>query len=376
MKKLLRSLARNESGQGVLITVLVLLILGALLIVPLLNLMGTGLQAGRVHEVRTEEYYAADAGVEEAIYWLPQLAENNGTAGPYAAWVRTSPLDINGKTVNVTIEPVGIYFKIDSTATSVDGRETIIIAYTGGLLSNAITSNGDVDLRPGEPKVNVTGDIMLNGELDPSNYQPNDGEVFHKLTMNWPDADDINTTCWNETHVPGSESLPASIDIQDKEIIGPAYRDGDLEIDNNGDSGATLTLNKSVYVSGNLNFKQPGAQKNYTINLNNQTIYADGEIDFPAERCSLVGPGCIIARGTVNFQPAIVGEEFILVMSTENDVWFKPQGAFYGSVAGNVTVDLQAGSTLTWTEPPPDLWLVDLLRTACLRILSWEISLG
>jgi hypothetical protein len=374
MKKLLRSLGRNESGQGVLLTVLLLLVLGALITVPLLNLMATGLEAGRFHEVRTEEYYAADAGVEEAIYWLPQLAENNGTAGPYVAWGRTSPLDINSKTVNVTIEPVNVYFKITSTATSVDGRETTIIAYTGGLLSNAITSNGDVDLKPGDPKVNVTGDIMLNGELTPPDYEPNDGEVFHKLTMGWPDADEINTTCWNETQ--GGASLGAHIDVTATTSIGPAYRVGDLEIDNAGDSGATLTLNGSVYVSGNLNFKQPGAQKNYTINLNNQTIYADGKIDFPAERCSLVGPGCIIARGDVNFQPAILGEEFILVMSTEGFVWFKPQGAFYGSVAGNVRVDLQPGSTLTWTEPPPDLYLIDLLRTACLRILSWEISLG
>jgi hypothetical protein len=373
MKKLLRSWVRNESGQGVLLTVLVLLVLGALITVPLLDFMSTGLEAGRVHEIRTEEYYAADAGVEEAIYWLPQLGENNGTAGPYADWVRTSPLDMNGKTVNVTVEPLNIYFKITSTATSVDGRETTIVAYTGGLLSNAITSNGDVDLKPGEPKTNVTGDIMLNGELTPPDYQPNDGEVFHKLTMDWPDADDINSTCWNETQ--GGESLGASIDLKATSSIGPAYRVGNLDIDNTGDPGATLTLNGSVYVSGNLNFKQAGG-KNYTINLNNQTIYADGDINFPAGRCSLVGPGCIIARGKVNFQPAIVGEEFILVMSTENDVWFKPQGDFYGSVAGNVIVDLQPGSTLTWTEPPPDLWLVDLLRTACLRILSWEISLG
>lgn len=378
MKKLLRSLVRNESGQGVLLTVLILLVLGALLTVPLLNFMGTGLEAGRVHEVRTEEYYAADAGVEEAIYWLPQLVQNNGSAGPYVDWVRTSPFDMNGKTVNVTIEtiePVGVYFKITSTATSIDGRETTIIAYTGGLLSNAITSNGTVDLRPGIPQVNVTGDIMLNGELSPPYYEPNDGQVFHKLTMDWPDADAINSTCWNETHGAGSKALGASIDVTATTSIGPAYRVGDLDIDNTGNSGATLTLNGSVYVSGNLNFKQAGA-KDYTINLNNHTIYADGEINFPAQRCSLAGPGCIIARGYVNFQPAITGQEFILVMSTENYVWFKPQGAFYGSVAGNVRVDLQSGSTLTWTEPPPGLWLVDQLRTACLRILSWEISLG
>ena len=368
MKKLLRSLGRNESGQGVLLTVLILLLLGALITVPLLSFMGTGLVAGRVHEQRTQEFYAADAGVEDALY---KLANNiTPPSNPYTL------TDINGKTVNVTIEPEGIYFKITSTATSIDKRETTIIAYTGGLLNNAITSNGDVDLRPpGGARPNVTGNIMLTGELRPPDYKPNEGEVFHELLMNWPDANAINDTCWNL--VQGGEELNSTIDIKDKTSIGikGAYRVGNLDIDNTGISGATLTLNGSVYVSGDLNFKQAGA-KNYTINLNNQTIYADGDIWFPPQFVTLVGPGCIIARGNVNFQPAIVGEEFILVMSTEHEVWFKPQGLFYGSVAGNVIVDLQSGCTLTWIEPPSDLPFLHLLRAACLRILSWEIRLG
>jgi len=97
MKKLLRSLARNESGQGVLLTVLILLILGALIIVPLINLMGTGLETGRIHEERTEEFYAADAGVEDAIYKLVKGIEPPDN--PY-----TLP-DINGKEVQVSLPP-------------------------------------------------------------------------------------------------------------------------------------------------------------------------------------------------------------------------------------------------------------------------------
>jgi hypothetical protein len=96
MKKLLRSLARNESGQAALMAVLVLLILGGLLTVPLLNFMSSGLEVGRVHEESTEEFYAADAGVEDA---LRKLANNIDLEEEYSY---TLP-DINGKVVQVTM---------------------------------------------------------------------------------------------------------------------------------------------------------------------------------------------------------------------------------------------------------------------------------
>jgi hypothetical protein len=95
MKKLLRSLVRNESGQGTLITVLVLLVLGALLTVPLLNFMSTGLRTVRVHDERTEEFYAADAGVEDALYKLVNNIEP--PSNPYTL------TDINGKEVQVSL---------------------------------------------------------------------------------------------------------------------------------------------------------------------------------------------------------------------------------------------------------------------------------
>lgn len=95
MRKLLRSLVRNESGQGVLLTVLILLMLGALITVPLLNLMGTGLEAGRGVEERTDEFYAADAGVEDALYKL--LNNIEPPSNPY-----TLP-NINGKQVQVSL---------------------------------------------------------------------------------------------------------------------------------------------------------------------------------------------------------------------------------------------------------------------------------
>jgi hypothetical protein len=42
-------------------------------------------------------------------------------------------------------------------------------------------------------------------------------------------------------------------------------------------------------------------------------------------------------------------------MSVNGTVWFNPNGDFYGSLAGNVEVQLQPGNTLTWSDPPGGL---------------------
>jgi hypothetical protein len=42
-------------------------------------------------------------------------------------------------------------------------------------------------------------------------------------------------------------------------------------------------------------------------------------------------------------------------MSIEDTVTMQPGDSFYGSVAGDVSVDLQPGCTLEWEEPPDGL---------------------
>jgi len=77
--------------------VLVLLVVGGLIMTPLLGLMGTGLTAGRVYENKSHEYYAADAGVEDALWrllndaWLPSYQLND---------------PVNNKEIEVTIDRV------------------------------------------------------------------------------------------------------------------------------------------------------------------------------------------------------------------------------------------------------------------------------
>jgi hypothetical protein len=63
----IKRLIRDEKGYALVLAIILLLISG-LIIAPLLSFMGTGLLVGEVHEKRTAELYAADAGVEDAIW--------------------------------------------------------------------------------------------------------------------------------------------------------------------------------------------------------------------------------------------------------------------------------------------------------------------
>ena len=88
----MEKLARDEKGYA-LILVLILFLVGSLIIAPLLAFMSTGLKTGMVYERKTEELYAADAGVEYALW---QVINNDDATGTYQ-------LTVNEKVVNVDI---------------------------------------------------------------------------------------------------------------------------------------------------------------------------------------------------------------------------------------------------------------------------------
>ncbi len=93
----------------------------------------------------------------------------------------------------------------------------------------------------------------------------------------------------------------------------------------------------------------------------------------------MYGDGCIIAVVDIDFQPSMESEEddFVFVMSVDGTVSFKPMGGFKGSLAGNVEVNLQPNSSLTWTVPPPTLKYPgsepDDINV--LQIRTWKVSL-
>ena len=392
MKNIIRGGIGDERGS-VLVLVLVLLVVGGLILAPLLGLMSTGLMAGQVYEKKTDELYAADGGVEDAIWKIQNPAEAGlqYTCGdpPWSYDYEIS--DINGKHVQVHIDYLGEgTHRITSTATTDDGGNTMIEAYLAvsyvdfsALLDNAIISYDTITIQPG---TGVDGDVWLPDEEDLDNKGDIDGDVKDSgdVQIAWPTSDQLSGYYWED--VKHLDPYPdGSIDIKYNGAIGPLYREGDLTIKNTGNS-ATLTLEGIIYVTGNLDFAQPGASGNYTVDLNGQTIFVEGEIYFPPKHVTVTGSGCIIAVGDLWLQPIMKSnpDDFVLVMSVEGTVWFNPSGDFTGCIAGNAHVQLQPGNEVHWISPDGkglDVpWGADdgdaTPLVAGLSIVSWQIEQG
>ncbi len=103
----------SEAGQS-LVLVIVFLLLGALTIVPTLSFLSTALDTGTVYEDKADSIFAADAGIEDAIWQIkydaleilyddPNYAYDFATACDYQL---DSP--VNDLAVTVTIQNVWI----------------------------------------------------------------------------------------------------------------------------------------------------------------------------------------------------------------------------------------------------------------------------
>ncbi len=367
MKSVMKNLVRDEKGAA-LILALILLLIGGLISAALLGHMGAGILAGEVYEKRTAELYAADAGVEDAI-WKIQHGETQVCPGdPYWSY---NIADVNGKSLQISIEYVGEgTYKITSTAATDDGGNTAAIvsattveSYVSALYMNfsalldyAIVSNSAIDI---QPNVSVNGSVWLPDKEDLSVASQSEitGDrvdfINDGISTPWPGFDQLSTYYLED--VVSACDFGDSIDIEDTKTIGPCYTDGSLKVDNTGEPD-TLVLEGTLYVRGNLEFEQPG-NAHYTVDLNGQTIFAEGYITFASHGVSISGSGCIIARDYIIFQPSISSnpDDFVLVMSIEDTVTLQPSGDFTGCVAGNEVVQLQPAQgedfTVTWIDP-------------------------
>ena len=397
MKAIMKTVTRGQGGN-VLVMVLILLVVGSLILAPLLGLMGTGVMAGEIYENKTAELYAADAGVEDAIW---QIQNDVPDSYPY---VYPEPLVINDKSVNITVlredlDPTcgeKLEYEIISIVTGEDGASTTVNAHLSvsyldlsALLDYAVVSNDSIDIKP---NVAVNGSVWLPYEEDLSLAPGSEisGDIVtlsDGVSQSWPGFEELSAYYWEDVkHLSPYPHDNIDIAALDPKAIGPLYRDGSLTIDNTGDAD-TLILEGTVYIGGNLAFNQAGSH-NYTINLNGHTIFAEGYITFPSKAVSVSGSGCIIARDYVIFQPSVSSnpDDFVLVMSIEGTATIQPNGDFTGCIWGQEVVQLQPAQgedfTVTWISPEGKVLdipmgvgdLDELPPVAGSSVTSWEIS--
>jgi hypothetical protein len=141
---MLKRIVSDERGRTLAWT-LVVLGIGTLLIPPLLTRISTDLVASRTIEEGLKEQYAADSGVEYALYQL----HNGITTGQ-------SSYSLNNKAVDVIWgEYITNTYKITSKATShAEGKSTTIESYVSlefvnppQLPANPLSSPADVAIQ-------------------------------------------------------------------------------------------------------------------------------------------------------------------------------------------------------------------------------------
>jgi hypothetical protein len=150
------------------------------------------------------------------------------------------------------------------------------------------------------------------------------------------------------------------INIATNPEIGPLYVNGELSI-SSSIKDESANLSGTVYVTGDTKIGDTPS-KEFTLNLNNQTIFVESDSTGSGQealivggKVTLAGSGCIIAVGDIDFHPNIASgseNDFIFIMSVDNTVTLLPGGNFYGAVAGELEVGVHSGHNpfITWTD--------------------------
>jgi hypothetical protein len=142
----------SEHGQT-LVMVIILLLVSSIVVVPLLQFMGTGIKASNTHENKMNELYAADAGIEDAKWQIKSgnIETDNTTFPSYSAynftttWPYTLSQPVNGITP-VSVNITNVWIPKDITPSSESEARNIIqdqkLVVTGTTQQTGINVSG------------------------------------------------------------------------------------------------------------------------------------------------------------------------------------------------------------------------------------------
>lgn len=213
--KRLSEAKRGESGQ-VLPVVLIMMALGSLLIVPSLDYVSTSLNAGEIVEEKVEGLYAAEAGVEDALW---KLDNDKPASFPHSYEIT----GINGMSVSVVIDET----------TTVSGKE---VGSSGGHdeyleVTKWVTYDAGTYYYTLQLANNGTGNVKI--EMILIDFPPNleyvegstGGDIFGSDPAIVGDADTGITLYWE--FLPPYPSIPeGEVRVHTFELTGPEGIEG------------------------------------------------------------------------------------------------------------------------------------------------------
>ena len=256
--KISHRLLQQQKGQA-LILAMVMLAVGSIILAPLIGLVTTSLNVGRHTEIQVDDYYAADAGVETAIWYIRQETPDFSKVPENVDDVTTFQVPgVNGQTMDVKVTRTKLReFKVEST---INPNGTKVIAYVvqGNLdiFDAALASTGDITLKK---NATVDGPIFLGGSLKTSDpfYHDATLDSIGDTTLTFPSENDNNEFALGfkiEAQGGGTHVGDLIIDDSNRIFSGPLYITGNLttEKDLNTTNGNPIVLNGTIYVEGTI----------------------------------------------------------------------------------------------------------------------------
>ncbi|UCH43253.1 MAG: hypothetical protein JSW16_01565 [Dehalococcoidales bacterium] len=238
---------RDEQGMA-MVMALIALALGTLMITPTLNHMVAGIKSVDIKERRTGEFYAADAGIEYAVWTV----KNDPLATyPYSDQI----VDVNGDNVSITIENVvDRTFKITSTAggTTIESYTSVDYEYYDGdqdwgqntYISVNAWISGSLDL--GQWSV-IEGSLYIEGDFDGSQADRIEGDVYATGNVDLSQS----LTVWGTVYSGGDIKLTQNVIVQgDVYALGIIDISQGCRIEGSAYAGGTISTDYSSDIWG------------------------------------------------------------------------------------------------------------------------------
>jgi cytoskeletal protein CcmA (bactofilin family) len=334
-KKLLRLQdLKNEKGN-VLLTVLVVFAVGAILIVPVISLMVGGLNAGQIVEEDMGELYAADSGVEYAMYYIMNNPDSLPTADNPILDIPFNN-SVNDVMVNVRCEFIETnkYLIIADTSDADTGDDLVsinsfielVLDGEGGggtvtaVFNNAITTLGGGVTASGAAL--ITGSVFSNGNINMSGSAQIAGSVYAETNIGIGPAAYIDGDAYaqgtiqrpqNVTGTANAGAANQDIDPLSDEVVnsvingiitasnftpvaaGPVTHTGNTTFQPWWPPPSSL-FTSAVNVNGNLNI-------NNATNLTfNQSVHVSGNLVINASGKTIIFNGPVVVNGSITLQ--------------------------------------------------------------------------
>lgn len=216
MKKTDNEPRENEKGQALML-VLAYLVLGGLTLVPLLSHMTTGLNAGEIREEQVALNYAADAGMEYALWVLRTDYITFDPTDYDTEFILNPPQNINDKEVTITMKQIWPLEGLESSANGTENPDAFLV--TGGVVNQddgeyqvQITydgSEGDLPVDRVAVWLPPGFDYMADTSTGLTTDNPAEADWKGGKTLTWDFSPAVNFLDLPLPELPGGGFIPA-----------------------------------------------------------------------------------------------------------------------------------------------------------------------